>query len=145
MSSGRPAVFLYLCVECAYVCIHSTPPPLTHTHTPSSSAHQKKAPCPLYLSRTWTAYNKAGLWLGPHINMTKFPRLSLSGRGVLCLLELGTQALESIVQAPTHRKFLIVGGEIYTPWRREHHHQGVGRTVKWRLLTPHFSLVSVGS
>ena len=77
--------------------------------------------------------------------MTKFPWLSLSGRGVLCLLDLGTQALESIVQAPTHRKFLIVGGEIYTPWRWEHHHQGVGGTVKWRLLTPHFCLVSVGS
>lgn len=108
LSSGRPAVLLYLCVECVYVCLHSTPPP--PTHTPPSSAHQKKAPCPLHLSRTWTACNKAGLWLGPHFHMTKFPWLSLSGRGVLCFLELGTQALESIVQAPTPGEFLIVGG-----------------------------------
>ena len=119
------------------MCVYTVLPPPPNsdpTHTPPSSAHQKKAPCPLRHSRTWTAYNKAGLWLAPHIQMTKFPWLSSSGRGVMCLLELGTQAWESIMQAPTHRKFWIVGGEIYTPWRWEQDHQGVGGMVKWRLL-----------
>ena len=49
LSSGQPAVLLYLCVECVYVCIHSTPssPQLRpNTHTLPSSAYQKKAPCP---------------------------------------------------------------------------------------------------
>lgn len=143
LSSGRPAVLLYLCVECVYGCIHSTRP--CPTHTPPSSAYQKKVPCPLRHSRTWTAYNKAGLWLGPHVHMTKFPRLSLSGRGVVCLLELGTQAWESIVQAPTHRKFLIVGGEIYTPWRWEQDHQGVGGVVSGGCYITFLFGESVGS
>lgn len=126
LSSGRPAVLLYLCGVCVWVYTQYTPIPNTHTATPVLT--RRKCLCPLHHSRTWTAYNKAGLWLGPHIHMTKFPRLSLSGR-IVCLLELGTQAWESIVQARTHRKFLIVGGEIYTPGGGEHDHQGVGGVV----------------